>query len=103
MKKEVWKVKIAFDLNDYEGKVFTFLLNNGITKVSKLSRGTGVPRSRVYDVAETLNKKGFIEMIENKSKPLRLRPKSISKIIKITKKRYNKERDNSIKLMGSFK
>ena len=56
------KLRSAFDLNEYEVKIWTALLSKGIATAGELSDISNVPRSRSYDVLESLEKKGFILM-----------------------------------------
>src|SRR3989339_498766 len=56
------KLKSAFELNEYEVKIWTSLLSKGIATAGELSDISDVPRSRSYDVLESLEKKGFIIM-----------------------------------------
>ena len=56
------KLRNAFDLNIYEGKIWTALLSKGLASAGELSEISNVPRSRSYDVLESLEKKGFIVM-----------------------------------------
>jgi HTH-type transcriptional regulator, sugar sensing transcriptional regulator len=58
-----------FGLNSYEAKLWTALLSRGISSAGELSDIANVPRSRTYDVLESLEKKGFI--ISKISKPLK--------------------------------
>jgi len=51
-----------FGLNTYESKLWTALLSRGISTAGELSDIANVPRSRSYDVLESLEKKGFIVM-----------------------------------------
>ena len=53
------KVKYHFDLNIYESKVWIALLSKTIATVGEIAEISGVPRSRVYDVLESLEKRGF--------------------------------------------
>lgn len=55
-------LKKHFRLNIYEVKVWTALLSRGIASAGELADISGVPRSRCYDVLESLEKKGFIIM-----------------------------------------
>ncbi len=49
-------------LNSYEAKLWLALLAKGVAAAGELSDMAGVPRSRSYDVLESLEKKGFIMM-----------------------------------------
>lgn len=52
----------AFGLNTYESKLWMALLSRGVATAGELSDIANVPRSRSYDVLESLEKKGFIMM-----------------------------------------
>ncbi len=56
------ELKEHFRLNIYEVKIWTALLSRGIAAAGELADISGVPRSRCYDVLESLEKKGFIIM-----------------------------------------
>lgn len=53
-------LKNYFRLNIYEVKIWASLLSRGVASASELAEISGVPRSRCYDVLESLEKKGFI-------------------------------------------
>jgi len=53
------KIKDYFDLNIYETKVWLALLTKGTASAGEIASLSGVPRSRTYDVLESLEKKGF--------------------------------------------
>jgi len=55
-------LKKHFRLNIYEVKIWTSMLSRGIASAGELADISGVPRSRCYDVLESLEKKGFIIM-----------------------------------------
>ncbi|HLC64768.1 MAG TPA: helix-turn-helix domain-containing protein [Candidatus Nanoarchaeia archaeon] len=61
-KESLAELKENFRLNIYEVKIWTSLLSRGISSAAELADISGVPRSRCYDVLETLEKKGFIIM-----------------------------------------
>jgi|ETN02SMinimDraft_4_1059925.scaffolds.fasta_scaffold103182_1 sugar-specific transcriptional regulator TrmB len=46
-------------LNQYESAVYTSLVSNGVSTVGEIAEQSRVPRSRVYDVLNSLEKKGF--------------------------------------------
>lgn len=54
------RLRKIFDLNLYEVKVWTALLSRGVSTAGELSDISNVPRSRTYDILESLEKKGFI-------------------------------------------
>ncbi len=53
------KIKDYFDLNVYETKVWLALLGRGVASAGQIADMSKVPRSRTYDVLESLEKKGF--------------------------------------------
>lgn len=54
------KLRRAFNLNLYEVKLWTALLSRGVSTAGELSDIADVPRSRTYDVLESLERKGFV-------------------------------------------
>lgn len=55
----VKRIKEYFDLNIYETKVWLALLSKGVASAGEVAELSGVPRSRTYDVLESLEKRGF--------------------------------------------
>lgn len=55
----VKRIKEYFNLNIYETKVWIALLSKGIASAGEIAAISGVPRSRTYDVLESLEKRGF--------------------------------------------
>jgi sugar-specific transcriptional regulator TrmB len=56
------RLRKIFDLNLYEVKVWVALLSRGTSTAGELSTISDVPRSRTYDILESLEKNGFIIM-----------------------------------------
>ncbi len=63
------KLKGYFDLNIYETKVWLALLSRGISSAGEIAEISNVPRSRTYDVLESLEKSGFV--IQKLGKPVK--------------------------------
>jgi sugar-specific transcriptional regulator TrmB len=77
------KVKDFFDLNIYETKIWLALLSRGISSAGEVAEMSGVPRSRTYDVLESLEKKGFtIEKLGKPVKYLAVKPESVIEKLK---------------------
>jgi len=55
----VKRIKEYFNLNIYETKVWIALLSKGIASAGEIATISSVPRSRTYDVLESLEKRGF--------------------------------------------
>lgn len=77
------RLRKIFDLNLYEVKVWTSLLSRGISTAGELSNISDVPRSRTYDILESLAKKGFIVMKLGKPiKFIALKPEEVVERVK---------------------
>ena len=77
------RIKDYFDLNLYETKVWLALLGKGMASVGEVATISRVPRSRVYDVLESLEKKGFaIVKMGKPVKYLGIKPQIILERIK---------------------
>lgn len=77
------RLRKIFDLNLYEVRVWTALLSRGVSTAGELSNISNVPRSRTYDILETLEKKGFIVM--KLGKPIKfvaLKPEEVVERVK---------------------
>ncbi|MFA5484824.1 MAG: helix-turn-helix domain-containing protein [Candidatus Pacearchaeota archaeon] len=77
------RLRKIFDLNLYEVKVWTALLSRGTSTAGELSSISDVPRSRTYDILESLEKKGFIVM--KLGKPIKfvaLKPEEVVERVK---------------------
>ncbi|MAG52335.1 MAG: hypothetical protein CMH62_00055 [Nanoarchaeota archaeon] len=95
------KLRTAFNLNIYEVKIWTALLSRGISTAGELSDISEVPRSRSYDVLETLEKKGFVIM--KLGKPIKYIAVKPEDIIKRIKKDVQTKLDKKIKQLEDVK
>jgi len=78
-----------FGLNSYESKLWVALLSRGISTAGELSDISGVPRSRAYDVLESLEKKGFI--IVKIGKPIKYLAVHPREVVERVKKKVSQE------------
>lgn len=77
------RLRKIFDLNLYEVKVWAALLSRGTSTAGELSTISDVPRSRTYDILESLEKKGFIVL--KLGKPIKfvaLKPEEVVERVK---------------------
>ena len=95
------KLRGAFELNEYEVKIWTALLSRGLATAGELSDIGNVPRSRSYDVLESLEKKGFVRM--KLGKPIRYIAVAPEEIIKRVKKSIKEESDEKLKSLEDVK
>ena len=87
------RLRKIFDLNLYEVKVWTALLSRGTSTAGELSNISDVPRSRTYDILESLEKKGFIIM--KLGKPIKfvaLKPEEVITRVKKNLMKYAQEK-----------
>jgi HTH-type transcriptional regulator, sugar sensing transcriptional regulator len=91
------KIREHFNLNIYETKIWLALLSKGIVSASESSEISGVPRSRAYDVLESLAKRGFaIVKIGKPVKYIAVEPKNVLEKMKTNTLLQAKEKVNSL-------
>ena len=90
-----------FGLNTYESKLWTALLARGVSTAGELSDIANVPRSRSYDVLESLERKGFIVM--KLGKPIKYIAVTPSEVIERVKRKIKDEADNQTQLIETLK
>jgi sugar-specific transcriptional regulator TrmB len=95
------KIKYHFDLNIYESKVWLALLNKNMATVGEIAEMSGVPRSRVYDVLESLEKRGFA--IAKLGKPVQYLAVKPSVVIEHMKNNLIQEAENKTKSLVEVK
>jgi len=94
------KVK-TLGLNSYEAKIWTALLSKGVATSGELSDIANVPRSRSYDVLESLEAKGFVVM--KLGKPIKYIAVPPTEVIERLKSRIRSETESKTKLIDEFK
>lgn len=90
-----------FGLNTYESKLWTALLSRGVSTAGELSDIANVPRSRSYDVLESLERKGFIIM--KIGKPIKYIAVPPSEVLERMKKKVIEDADSKTKLINNIK
>ncbi|MBT4604896.1 TrmB family transcriptional regulator [archaeon] len=90
-----------FGLNSYESKLWVALLSRGVSTAGELSDISSVPRSRTYDVLESLEKKGFI--VVKVGKPIKYLAVSPSEVVERVKKRVLKEAEAKSNTLSKLK
>ena len=91
------KLRSTFNLNIYEVKIWTALLSKGSATAGELSDMSNVPRSRSYDILESLEKKGFIIM--KLGRPIKYLAVPPQEIIKRVKKSLQEKAEEEVKLL----
>ncbi|MCA9477633.1 MAG: TrmB family transcriptional regulator [Nanoarchaeota archaeon] len=101
MQKEfIEKLKI-FGLNSYEAKIWVALLSRGVSSAGELSDISNVPRSRSYDVLESLEKKGFIVM--KIGKPIKYLAVPPQEVLERVKSKVHEDAQSQAKLLDNLK
>jgi len=95
------RLRKIFDLNLYEVKVWTALLSRGTSTAGELSNISDVPRSRTYDILESLEKKGFIVM--KLGKPIKFVALKPEEVIERVKKNLVKDAQEKTKRLETLK
>lgn len=87
------KLRRSFNLNLYEVKLWTALLSRGISTAGELSDMAAVPRSRTYDVLESLERRGFV--VVKPEKPIKYMAISPGEVVDRVKKRVEEKAERS--------
>ena len=95
------RLRKIFNLNLYEVKVWTALLSRGVSTAGELSNISDVPRSRTYDILETLEKKGFIVM--KLGKPIKFVALKPEEVVERVKKNLVKSAEEKSKRLEKLK
>lgn len=91
----------AFNINSYEAKIWTALLSRGVSTAGELSDIANVPRSRTYDVLESLERKGFIIM--KLGKPIKYIAVPPEEVVERVKNNFNHEAEEKISAVDELK
>lgn len=92
------KIK-SLGLNTYEVKIWTALLSRGVSTAGELSDIANVPRSRSYDVLESLEKKGFV--LVKMGKPIKYLAVPPKEVLERVKQNIEDETDQYISSIKS--
>src|SRR5512136_2728450 len=89
------KLRRYFCLNLYEVKIWAALLSRGVSTAGELSDISNVPRSRSYDVLESLEKKGFV--VHKLGKPIKYIAVPPAEVVERVKKNMKEEAVEKVK------
>lgn len=95
------RLRRFFNLNLYEVKIWTALLSRGVSTAGELSDIANVPRSRSYDVLESLEKKGFVVM--KLGKPIKYIAVPPKEVLERVKKNVESEAKEAVKKLSDLK
>ncbi len=90
-----------FGLNLYEVRIWTALLSRGVSTAGELSDIGNVPRSRAYDVLESLEKKGFVIM--KLGKPIKYVAVEPQEVVERVKKLLSNQVQEKLKSLDELK
>ena len=95
------KLRRYFSLNLYEVKIWAALLSRGVSTAGELSDIANVPRSRSYDILESLEKKGFVVM--KLGKPIKYVAVPPSEVVERVKKNMRILADERLKRLDEVR
>lgn len=95
------KLRRYFGLNLYEVKIWAALLSRGVSTAGELSDIANVPRSRSYDVLESLEKKGFVIM--KIGKPIKYIAVPPKEVVERVKKNLKVEAEQAVTKLEELK
>lgn len=95
------RLRKIFGLNLYEVKVWTALLSRGVSTAGELSDISEVPRSRTYDILESLEKKGFV--VTKLGKPIKFVALKPDEVVERVKRNVIREAQDMSKRLDELK
>jgi sugar-specific transcriptional regulator TrmB len=98
---EVLDALKSIGLNLYERKIFVALLAKGVATAAEVSEIANVPRSRSYDILESLAEKGFV-MVQP-SKPIKYVALAPREALERTKQNLSVKHDEMINRIDKLK
>ena len=101
VKTEVLDALKSIGLNLYERKIYVALLAKGVATAAQVSEIASVPRSRSYDVLESLAEKGFV--VVQPSKPIKYVVLKPSEALERTKDAFQKKLDVMVERIDRLK
>ncbi|MDW0283229.1 MAG: helix-turn-helix domain-containing protein, partial [Nitrososphaeraceae archaeon] len=95
------KAMESLGLTSYETKVYLSLLETGSMTASDISKKSGVPYSKIYEVLNSLEDKGWLEI--DSSRPQKFFPKSPLTALEAMRMRIENDiRDNENLIVGEL-
>ncbi len=95
------RLRHYFSLNLYEVRLWTALLSRGVSTAGELSDIANVPRSRSYDVLESLEKKGFV--IQKFGKPIKYMTVAPEEVVDRVKKHMRRVADERLSRLDTVR
>jgi len=96
---EIKRIMHELELNKYESMIINELIKEDVLTAGQIHKNGGVPRSRIYDVAEELERKGYVIIIKRDvgNTPLKIHLLSFDKIKKAMEKNIELEMNHIYK------
>ena len=95
------KLRQYFGLNLYEAKIWTALLSRGVSTAGELADIGTVPRSRAYDILESLEKKGFVVM--KLGKPIKYIVVEPKEVVERVKRLLREDAEEDVKRLDDLR
>lgn len=100
--KTVEDAKRIFDLNLYEARLWLALLSRGISTAGELSEISAVPRSRTYDVLESLKDKGLIT-VKRETRPVKYVAMAPAEALEQANVNFKKKMEEQSRILDQLK
>lgn len=101
MSSEAVKVLRMLGLTEYEARAYITLLELGEAEASEISRSSGVPRTRIYDILSKLESQGLIQGIRG-SRPILYMAMPPSKVLNPKKETILKELEEGVSFLNKL-
>lgn len=99
--KTLNRLRQIFKLNLYEVKLWLALLGRGQSTAGELSDMAAVPRSRAYDILESLERKGFVMV--KLGKPIKYMAVPPDQVIERVKQRIKERSEQFVETLDNLK
>lgn len=76
-RKEILETLMEFGLTEYESMAYATLSSIGPAKAARISKESGIPQSKIYEVLEKLMEKQLVEFLGGKPKEFRAVPAKV--------------------------
>lgn len=98
------KVLTALGLSNYEADAYVALLSLGVTSADKVSSVTNIPYGRIYNVLNSLAKRGIVNIQKSRPKMfIAVEPMlALKRLLEARKKDLDREYDHLIKLASEI-
>ncbi|EIT87036.1 transcriptional regulator TrmB [Fictibacillus macauensis ZFHKF-1] len=85
----------TFGLTQYEAKAYKALVESGTTSAYQISKLSGIPRGRIYDILQGLDEKGIVMVEETEDGTKQYSPLPVEVFLERQKKQWEKSYEHA--------